>query len=98
MIDKIFGMFGVKHPTTGQTDVLLSLVVFVVIICGLKFLMDGATIQIFGHMISFGHVDSMSYGTMLAPMLGAHGYVTTKPNPVNTSYNGQVDSPESDQA
>ncbi len=93
MIDKIFHYCGVKHPHTRQTDVLLSLVVFVVIICGIKFLFDGATIQIFGHLINFGHVDSMSYGTMLAPMLGAHGYVATKPNPVNT-YNGQVDSPD----
>lgn len=98
MIDKLFGALGVRHPSTGEIDVILSLVVFVVVICGLKFLLDGVSIQVFGHMVSFGHVDSMSYGTMLAPTLGAHGYIATKGIAPTQSYNNQVDAPEDDQA
>lgn len=98
MIDKLFGALGVRHPSTGQVDVILSLVVFVVVICGLKFLLDGVSIQIFGHMVSFGHVDSMSYGTMLAPTLGAHGYIATKGIAPAPTYNGAVDSPEEEQS
>lgn len=94
MIDKLFGAIGVKHPTTGQVDVILSLVVFVVVICGLKFLFDGVSIHVFGHLVSFGHVDSMSYGTMLAPTLGAHGYITTKGAAPSPTYNNQVDNPD----
>lgn len=94
MINKLFGALGVRHPTTGQIDVILSLVVFVVVICGIKFLLDGVSIQVMGHVVNFGHVDSMSYGTMLAPTLGAHGYITTKGQAPAPTYNNQVDNPE----
>ena len=94
MIQKLFKAIGVQHPTTGEVDVILSLVVFVVVICGLKFLLDGVSLQIFGHLINFGHVDSMSYGTMLAPTLGAHGYIATKGVAPSPTYNNQVDNPD----
>lgn len=65
--------FSLKHPSTGKTDAILTMTCFIVVLCGLKFLFDGVEITIFGHIISFGHADPMAYGTLLTPVLGAHG-------------------------
>ena len=69
-----------NHPTTGKPDILATAVAFVVVIAGLRFALDGLNINIFGHLISIGHTDSLSYGSLLSPVLGAHGYVSTRPS------------------
>lgn len=93
MLDKVFKLIWLNHPKTGKADVLMSLAVFVVVICAIKFLFDGVVVNIFGHTFSFGHTDSFSYGTFLSPVLGAHGYLAGK----NTEqgYNiSRVDNPD----
>lgn len=46
----------------------------------IKFLLDGVSIDVAGHVLSFGHVDSMAYGSLLTPVLAAHGFVDTRPS------------------
>lgn len=73
MIDKLIRLLSIKHTTSGKHDPMLTLTVLAVLICILRFLFDGATFVIFGHVLNLGHVDSMSYGALLSPVLGAHG-------------------------
>lgn len=70
----------IKHPRTGLPDVMLTMTVVTVVTAAAKFLLDGATANILGHVINFGHVDPSAYGMFLAPVLGAHGYTMTRPN------------------
>lgn len=60
-----------KSPTY-----LLSLIV--VFVCSFRFLLDGITFNCCGITFSFGHVDSLSYTAIMAPILGAHSWIQTK--------------------
>lgn len=64
-----------SHPTTGKRDVLVTVTILICCVCAAKFLFEGISFTLFGHIISLGHADSMSYGAMLGPTLGAHGAV-----------------------
>ncbi len=68
----------INHPKTGKPDVILSLIAFLTIVCGFRFLMDGMNIDFFGHTLVFGHVEPMSYASILAPLLGTHGFIENK--------------------
>lgn len=74
---------------THKRDVILTLSVVATIAAVVKFLMDGVTIQLMGHSIDFGHMDSMSYATLLAPILGAHSWQSTR-----ASKQQKVDNPD----
>ena len=52
--------------------------VLVVLICSFRFLLDGISIVIFNHTITIGHTDPLAYATILAPILGTHGYINTR--------------------
>lgn len=56
-----------------------SAMIFIVVACALKFLGDGVTLIISGYTLYLGHVDSMTYAAILTPVLGAHGWVVTRP-------------------
>lgn len=60
-----------KSPT-------LSLSILVVVVCCFRFLMDGMEWSLFGHTITFNHIDAMTYGALLTPVLGAHGYIDSQ--------------------
>lgn len=62
-----------KQPKTGESDPVLSMATFVVAMCTIKFFFEGVSIDIAGHVFSLGHADAMTYGAMLAPILGVHG-------------------------
>lgn len=62
-----------NHPVTGKPDALMTMSCVVVAICAVKFLFEGLSFAVFGHTVSLGHADAMSYGAMLGPVLGAHG-------------------------
>lgn len=85
-----------KHPRTGLPDVMATMTMVVVIASAIKFLLDGVSLVINGHTISFGHADSMSYGTLLTPVLGAHSFVNTRPNTMSPIRDGsqEVDNPD----
>lgn len=68
---------------TTPRDTILTLSVFVVVVASIKFLLDGVTITNSGHTIDFGHVDALSYSSLLAPILGVHGYMKVRKNPNN---------------
>ncbi len=83
-----------KHPITGKPDALLTMSCAVVGVCAAKFMMEGVVLELFGHSLSLGHADAMSYAAMLTPILGAHGaseYKRVKPNNEGSS---QVDNPD----
>jgi hypothetical protein len=52
--------------------------VLVVLVCSFRFLLDGISVTIFGHSLSVGHTDPLAYSSLLAPLLGAHGYIHTR--------------------
>jgi hypothetical protein len=58
----------------------LKLSVLVVFVCCFRFLFDGITLTFGQYTLSLGHVDSLAYGAILTPILGAHGYIRTKLN------------------
>jgi hypothetical protein len=60
-----------EHPTT-------SMAIIVVAVCALRFLFDGVIFSIAGHIITIPHVDPLSYGSILTPVLAAHGYLRGK--------------------
>jgi hypothetical protein len=55
-----------------------SLSVIVTMVCAFRFLLDGVSMTFFGHTLSIGHTDPLAYTTLLAPVLGAHGYIRTR--------------------
>lgn len=61
------------NPKTKQPDGLLTMSCIVVGVCAIKFLFEGVSFVVFGHTVSLGHADALSYGAMLTPVLGAHG-------------------------
>lgn len=84
-----------KHPRTGLPDVMGTLTVVVVIAAALKFLLDGVSLAVHGHTITFGHVDSLTYGSLTGPVLGAHGYLNSRDNTVNSlAGTTMVDNPD----
>lgn len=89
MFDRILRLFWVIHPNTGRKDPILSLSAFCIIVCSLKFFLDGVVIHLMGHSVAFGHVDALSYGSLLTPVLGAHGYTAVRGEAVN-----KVDNPD----
>lgn len=64
----------------GKRDPMLTLVFVVVILSGIKFIFDGVTISILGHVISFSHTDGGTYAAFLGPTLGAHSFTSTRNN------------------
>lgn len=56
-------------------DPLLALIGFSVICCVGKFLIDGVTFTVHGSPVSLGHMDPLAYGSLLTPLLAAHGYI-----------------------
>ncbi len=93
MLQALLNLIKVNHPKTGKPDVILTMVVFVIVVCAIKFLLDGVTLKLFGHVISFGHTDSFSYGSLLSPVLGAHGFIEGKNASTYNSIN-RVDDPD----
>lgn len=67
-----------KHPKTGIEDPMMTMSVVACSVCLLKFLLDGLGGSVGGLSLSFGHVDPLAYGSLLAPILGAHGYISTR--------------------
>lgn len=92
MFDKFLKVAGLMHPTNRQIDVMLALVVFVVVMVSLKFFLSGVIITVGAHVINFGSSDGWAYGSVLSPMLAAHGYNSTRdsvygsPNDRNTRF------------
>lgn len=55
-------------------NVTQLLAVIVVGVCAFRFLLDGITL--FG--VYFDHIDPLAYGSILSPVLLAHGYVKVR--------------------
>lgn len=82
------------NPKTKQPDGLLTMSCIVVGVCALKFLMEGVSFLAFGHTISLGHADALSYGAMLTPVLGAHGASEYKRISKGNDGTAAVDNPD----
>lgn len=59
-----------------QVNHMKTLVIIAVLAATLKFLTDGVTLG--NNTVSFGHLDPLAYGAFLTPILGAHGFMSTK--------------------
>ena len=80
MMNRIFSMIAISNGSD-KIDPMLSLSVFVVVICGVKFLFEGVSVAIGEHTLSLGHVDPAAYAALLTPVLGAHGYTAVRSKP-----------------
>lgn len=76
-----------KNPT-------LTLSFIVVSVCALRFLFDGLSLNILGHTLDIGHMDPLAYGSILTPVLGAHGYVQTRRNYHSMPKGSEIDNPD----
>lgn len=96
MLDKIFKALSLTHPTTGQRDVMITLVVFAVVVCAAKFFLNDVSITTGTHTVNLGHTDSFSFGSFLTPILGAHGYMNGRSSDTTLLANGtqSVDNPD----
>jgi hypothetical protein len=63
-----------------MTSNLEKVAVLATIACVLKFLVEGVTFTLFGSLVNLGHVDSMTYTALLAPLWASHGYIKGKSN------------------
>lgn len=61
-----------------KSDPMFTMACAAIIICLLKFLMEGVSVTLEGHVFDLGHADASTYAAILAPILGAHGYVAVK--------------------
>jgi hypothetical protein len=71
-----------RNPT-----VLMSLIV--VTVCAIRFLFDGLSITIKDYTLTIGHMDSLAYGSILTPVLAAHGYIRSKLGNKKVDKNGE---------
>jgi hypothetical protein len=62
-----------RHHLTNKEDALLTATVLSIALVAIRFFVDGMTFTLFGHVLSFTHVDSASYAALLSPIAGAHG-------------------------
>lgn len=72
-----------------KSDPMLTMACIAIVVCLIKFLMEGVS---FANGLSLGHADSGTYAAILAPILGAHGYVSIK-TPAKTP-EVKVDNPD----
>lgn len=63
------------NPNSDKPDPMLTITIIAISVACLKFLLEGLSITVDGHVIDFGHVDALAYGSLLTPILGMHGWV-----------------------
>lgn len=68
----------IKDPETGKPSEMITLTVIVTLAAVVRFLFDGTDFNIAGHVLKFGHVDSMTYLAFLSPIVGAHAFIGMK--------------------
>lgn len=61
-----------------DNDTLENLTILVVVICCFRFLLDGVSTTLFGQKFELGHMESLAYGSIMAPILAANGYIKGK--------------------
>jgi hypothetical protein len=64
----------------------------VVVVCSLRFLFDGAVIEVFGQTFTLAHTDPLAYGSILTPVLAGHAYI--RANAKNVQKSTKVDNPD----
>lgn len=75
-----------------QRNILEILTIITTVVVLLKFVIDGVSLKFGAYTLNFGHIDSLTYCSILTPILAAHGYVKIKaPMPKGTA---QVDNPD----
>jgi len=63
------------NPSTGEPDEMVTIAMIVTTAVVFRFLVDGLTITVLGHVFTFTKIDASVYVSLLAPALGAHSYV-----------------------
>ena len=67
---------------------MVTLATIVTLSAVFRFLLDGVSLVVCGHSMSFGHVDSLTYGSILTPVLGSHVFSESRQQP------RKVDNPD----
>lgn len=81
-----------RESFENPTFILSSVVVGV---CALRFLFDGAALNLFGVILVFPHTDPLAYGSILAPVLAGHAYIRAKAKITGVSNDKEkVDNPD----
>lgn len=63
-----------------MTTNLEKVAILATVACIAKFLIDGVSFKLFGSPVNLGHMDSLSYTALLAPLWGSHAYTKGKEN------------------
>jgi len=67
-----------NNPDTGKPDETVTIAIFVSLAVVFRFLVDGMTLNLFGHLITFSKLDATVYISLLGPALASHSYVKVK--------------------
>jgi hypothetical protein len=71
-----------------------SLSSLVVVVCCFKFLLDGISFTVWGQSFIFGHTDSLTYGALLTPVLGAQSAHSFFNRPSRDSAQPNIENPD----
>lgn len=79
MFNSLMKLLWVMHPNNKRSDTMLTFVSMTVFVCCVKFLFEGLSFTLGEFTFTFSQSDSLTYAAMLAPVLGAHGYIKVQP-------------------
>lgn len=70
---RLFSIFGaIFKPFLAERDGMRSMSYLTILVCLVKFMLEGMTIHFFGSVLTVNVSDAMTYGAILTPVLGAH--------------------------
>jgi hypothetical protein len=67
-----------NNPDTGKPDEMVTVTLIVTLAAVFRFLVDGMTLNILGHVLTFTKLDSSVYIALLGPVLGSHAFIKGK--------------------
>ncbi len=83
MLNKFFSWLWLNHPRSGTADAMLTFAAIAMIVCSIKFLINGVSFTFHGHLVNLGTTDSTAYAALLGPTV--YGYCNRKnKNPETT--------------
>lgn len=70
-----------KHPRSNKPDTMLTFSALALAVCLIKFLLNGASVEVMGYSIEFGTVDAALVAALLTPTLAAYATRKWKDSP-----------------
>lgn len=71
-LNKLLSYIWVIHPKDEAPSATLTFAFIALLVCSIKFLLNGVSFTFNGHVINCGTVDSLSYAALLGPTVLAY--------------------------